>query len=174
MYAADQRLHLFFVRHRAPWWRPDAALVHLLVGCPNHVNTAIGSTVYIVQPGRGNCLQLPLDAYLANVHIGVAHLSAEVMDPARAITAAELFAVGPMTRRRSVLRGIFGFASIHDIDCVSAAVLVTNAAGHWCPCPRTPKGLLAWLSSHPQFTSRLQPSPPSSLWARLKRTRPSS
>lgn len=175
MNADDQRLHIFFVRHRAPWWRPDTMLIHLLMGVPNHVNTGVCGRVYVVQPGKGTCIDMPLAAYAAMDHpmvVPIAHLSAEVMDPVRAYTAAENFAVGPMTRRRSVIRAFLGRADPLDVDCVSAAVIVTNAAGHWCPCPRTPKGLLSWLSSHPAFSRSLN-SPASSLCRERPRKRPS-
>ena len=147
MHAADQ-LRLFFVAISYPWWRLDGWASRWYAGVPNHVDIAVGGRAYIVDPVR--CLQAPLrhylDAQMPARYRRVATVTPPIHDPHRAHAAAETYAVGPMTRRGTLRRVFMGRHDMMDVDCVTAAVVVLNAAGYAAPPTKTPRELLQWLT----------------------------
>lgn len=123
-------------------------MLRAFAGSPTHIDIGVGQTVYSVSPTLCRQYKLPIYATLPIVEQTLVRLVSFVTPNVDAVEyAAEIYAVGPMTRLGSWHRYRTGRLAPLDVDCVTAAYCVLKAAGVDLPPPRTPKELLAWLES---------------------------
>lgn len=122
------------------------------IGSPKHVDIVVGCVVYVVGPGRYGCATMPADAYLTCLRIRselVGFVTVPINDIETVRVAADIYCVGPMTVRRTIIRALTGRGDPLDLDCVQSAIAVLKQAGLNPPNIRTPKGLFRWISTHP-------------------------